>query len=111
VPDSAIPLEWLVQAKRDLESARVLRSASPSLLEPAIYHAAQSTEKALKALLIKHGVSYRQLHHDIPALLTETITIEPGLSIFTIRLARISITTALNHAIPFIRRSQSRKAK
>ncbi len=42
MPDSAIPLEWLVQARRDLESSRVLRAASPPLLETAIYHAAQS---------------------------------------------------------------------
>jgi HEPN domain-containing protein len=87
MPDSAIPLEWLVQARRDLESSRVLRSASPPLLETAIYHAAQAAEKAIKALLVKQGVSYRQLHHDIPALLTEAVTIEPSLSAFTVRLA------------------------
>lgn len=87
MPDSAIPTEWLAQAQRDLQSARVLRTASPPLLETAIYHAAQAAEKALKALLIKHGAPYRQLHHDIPALLTEAIAIEPSLSAFTTRLA------------------------
>jgi HEPN domain-containing protein len=87
MPDSAIPLEWLVQARRDLESPRVLRAAAPPLLETAIYHAAQAAEKALKALLVKQGVSYRQLHHDITVLLTEAVTFEPSLSAFTVRLS------------------------
>jgi hypothetical protein len=41
MPDSVIPAEWIAKAQRDLLSARVLRSVSPPLLEPAIYHAAQ----------------------------------------------------------------------
>lgn len=87
MPDSAIPLEWLFQARRDLTAAFVLRAASPPLLEPAIYHAAQAAEKALKALLVKKNIPYRQYHHDIPALLTEAMVIEPSFAAFKIRLS------------------------
>jgi len=59
MPDSVIPAEWMAKAQADLRSARVLRSASPPLLEQAVYLAAQAAEKSLKALLIKHGVPYR----------------------------------------------------
>jgi HEPN domain-containing protein len=76
MPDSVIPAEWIAKAQRDLLSARVLRSASPPLLEEAINFAAQAAEKALKALLIKYGVPYRSFRHDVPALLIEAIAIE-----------------------------------
>ncbi len=87
MPDSTIPADWLAQARVDLQSARVLRAASPPLLKPAVYSAAQAAEKALKALLIKHGVSYLSFRHDIPALLTKAAAIEISLSAFKPRLA------------------------
>ena len=86
MPDSIIPAEWIAKAQRDLRSARVLRSASPPLLEEAVYFAAQAAEKALKALLIKHGVPYRLFRHDVPALLIEASAIEPSLTAFAPRL-------------------------
>ncbi len=86
MPDSVIPAEWVAKAQADLRSARVLRVASPPLLEPAIYHAAQAAEKILKALLIKHGVPYRSFRHDVPALLKATSAIETSLSVFAPRL-------------------------
>ena len=87
MPDSIIPADWIAKAQRDLRSARVLRSASPPLLEEAVYFAAQAAEKALKALLIKYGVPYRFFRHDVPALLIEAIAIEPSLTAFAPRLA------------------------
>lgn len=87
MPDSVIPAEWMAKAQADLRSARVLRSASPPLLEQAVYFAAQAAEKSLKALLIKHGVSYRSFRHDVPALLTEASNVENSLSAFDMRLA------------------------
>ncbi|MGH9839537.1 MAG: HEPN domain-containing protein [Blastocatellia bacterium] len=86
MPDSVIPAEWVAKAQRDLLSARVLRSASPPLLEEAVNFAAQAAEKVLKALLIKYGVSYRSFRHDVPALMIEAIAIEPNLTAFAPRL-------------------------
>ena len=88
--DSAIPAEWITKAQTDLRSACVLRSASPPLLEQAIYFAAQAAEKVLKALLIKHSVPYRSFRHDITALLKACKTIETGLSAFDLRLAQFN---------------------
>jgi len=90
MPDSTIPADWLAQARVDLQSARVLRSASPSLLERAVYLAAQAAEKTLKALLIKHGVPYRSFRHDIPGLLKAASAIETSLSAFAPRLANFA---------------------
>jgi HEPN domain-containing protein len=90
MPDSVIPAEWVAKAQADLRSARVLRSASPPLLEPAIYHAAQAAEKMLKALLIKHSVPYRSFRHDVTGLLTEAIAIEASLTAFDPRLANFN---------------------
>ena len=45
MPDSIIPGDWVAKAQADLRSARVLRSASPPLLEQAIHLAAQAAEK------------------------------------------------------------------
>ncbi|MCG3160435.1 MAG: hypothetical protein JMDDDDMK_01504 [Acidobacteria bacterium] len=90
MPDSIIPAEWVAKAQADLRSAGVLRSASPPLLEQAVYFAAQSAEKSLKALLIKHGVPYRSFRHDVLGLLTEASAIEPVLSAFELRLANFN---------------------
>jgi HEPN domain-containing protein len=86
MPDSVIPAEWVAKAQRDLLSARVLRSASPPMLEEAVNFAAQAAEKSLKALLIKYGVPYRSFRHDVPALLIEAVAIEPSLAAFDPRL-------------------------
>ncbi len=85
--DSVIPAEWIAKAQRDLLSARILRSASPPLLEQAIYFAAQAAEKSFKALLVKRRAPYRSFRHDITVLLKARKTIEPGLSVFDVRLA------------------------
>ncbi|MGH9831484.1 MAG: HEPN domain-containing protein [Blastocatellia bacterium] len=80
----------MAKAQADLRSASVLRSASPPLLEQAVYFAAQAAEKSLKALLIKHGVPYRSFRHDITALLKACRAIEPSLSAFDLRLANFN---------------------
>ena len=91
MPDSTIPADWMAKAQADLRSARVLRAASPPLLEQAVNHAAQAAEKMLKALLIKYGVPYRSFRHDVPALLIEASAIEPSLTAFAPRLVDFDI--------------------
>lgn len=51
-PKLELVQEWLRIARRDLESARQLFVCNPPLLEPACFHAQQTVEKALKAILI-----------------------------------------------------------
>ena len=90
MPDSIVPADWMAKAQADLRAAGVLRLAAPPLLEQAVYMAAQAAEKALKALLIKHGVPYRVYGHDVPSLMKAASAIEPSLSTFAPRLANFS---------------------
>jgi len=59
--------EWISRARSDLALAR----AKPEgvYLEDLCFHAQQAAEKAIKALLIWHGVEFPYVH-DLAALLT-----------------------------------------
>jgi HEPN domain-containing protein len=59
--------EWISRARSDLTLAR----AKPEgvYLEDLCFHAQQSAEKAIKALLIWHGIKFPYVH-DLAALLT-----------------------------------------
>jgi HEPN domain-containing protein len=51
------PAVWLLFANSDLELARI--NPSPGiLLEGLCFHAQQAAEKALKAVLIAHGIPF-----------------------------------------------------
>jgi len=43
---------WLAKAQHDLAAARVLAASAPPLLDTAIYHCQQATEKAIKGYLV-----------------------------------------------------------
>jgi len=59
--------EWISRARSDL----ALAQAKPEgvYLEDLCFHAQQSAEKAIKALLIWHGIKFPYVH-DLAALLT-----------------------------------------
>jgi HEPN domain-containing protein len=50
---------WCAQARKDLNAARLLASAEPSR---SVFHSQQAAEKAAKAFLIFHDVSFRKTH-------------------------------------------------
>ena len=60
--------EWISRARSDLALAR----ARPEgvYLEDLCFHAQQAAEKAIKALLIRHGIQFPYVH-DLAALLTK----------------------------------------
>jgi HEPN domain-containing protein len=62
--------DWLVKAKNDLASAKVLAEAAQPLRDTAIYHCQQAAEKALKA-----GLAWKekplQRTHDLEILLNQ----------------------------------------
>ena len=43
--------QWLIKANNDLRSAKQLFKAEPPLLDTAVYHCQQASEKALKVNL------------------------------------------------------------
>lgn len=54
--------QWLIKAHHDLRSVRQLLAAEPPLLDTAAYHCQQAAEKALKAFLVLHDISFSKTH-------------------------------------------------
>lgn len=69
---------WLRRAAEDLRAARVDLDASPPLLEDALFHCQQATEKALKAYLAWHDEPFRKTH-DLGELGGLCLTLDPSL--------------------------------
>ena len=53
---------WLLKAKHDLTSARVLAASTPPLLDTAIYHCQQAAEKAVKGYLVFCDQEVERVH-------------------------------------------------
>jgi hypothetical protein len=63
--DAALVAEtrsWLERAGKDLRAAQHALTASPALLEDALFHCQQAVEKTLKAFLTWHGRPFRKTH-------------------------------------------------
>jgi HEPN domain-containing protein len=59
---------WLIKAKHDLASARVLAASTPPLLDTAVYHCQQAAEKAVKGYLVFCDQEAERVH-DIEVLI------------------------------------------
>jgi HEPN domain-containing protein len=55
-------MAWLQKAADDLRTARVVTAVAPPLIEAALFHCQQATEKALKAFLTAHDTPFRKTH-------------------------------------------------
>jgi HEPN domain-containing protein len=53
---------WLLKAKHDLASAKVLATSNPPLLDTALYHCQQAAEKALKGYLVFCDQEFERVH-------------------------------------------------
>ncbi|MBW2306010.1 MAG: HEPN domain-containing protein [Deltaproteobacteria bacterium] len=54
--------QWLAKAEQDMKAGEVLLAAEPPFLYPACFHAQQSAEKYLKALLTWHQIEFPKTH-------------------------------------------------
>jgi HEPN domain-containing protein len=70
--------KWLIKARHDLGSARRLMEGDEPYLDTAVYHCQQAAEKALKALLTYHDVSFEKTH-DLTELLALSAKADPAL--------------------------------
>jgi uncharacterized protein len=86
---SADTKEWLRKVENDLRGADQLVRASPPLLDLTLFHCQQAAEKALKAFLTWHDVSFAKTH-DIEDLGEACMAIDATLSD---RIARASSLT------------------
>ena len=59
---------WLIKAQHDLGSARRLMEGDEPYLDTGVYHCQQAVEKALKAFLTYHDISFEKTH-DLTELL------------------------------------------
>jgi len=67
---------WLAQARKDLHAARLLASAEPSRW---VFHSQQAAEKAAKAFLTFHDVTFRKTH-DLNELGGQCAALNPSLA-------------------------------
>jgi len=54
--------QWMLKARHDVESARLLLAANPQILDTAVYHCQQAAEKALKAYLTLQDSPFMKAH-------------------------------------------------
>jgi len=54
--------EWLNRARSDLRAAKVDLAADPPLIEDALFHCQQASEKVLKGFLTFHGKPFEKTH-------------------------------------------------
>jgi HEPN domain-containing protein len=54
---------WFVKEANDLRAAEIDLGAEPLLIEDALFHCQQAAEKALKAFLTFHNVTFRKTHN------------------------------------------------
>lgn len=67
---------WLAQARKDLNAARLLASPEPSR---SAFHSQQAAEKAAKAFLTFHNVTFRKTH-DLNELGGQCAALNPALA-------------------------------
>jgi len=79
-PPTGSAQDWLRHARGDLALAR-MRKTRNVLYEHLCFHAQQASEKALKAVLVRHGIRVPR-SHDLAYLmgkLPEGVTVPPSL--------------------------------
>ena len=91
-PVSGSPQDWLRHARSDLELARIDPPAAV-LHEALCFHAQQAAEKAIKAVLLHHGVRFPYTH-DIKRLL-EMLPAKVSLPEPVLKSAELSIYAVL----------------
>ncbi len=81
--------EWVRKAAADLSAAERLAGAKPPLHDAVCFHAQQSAEKYLKAVLQEFAISIPKTH-DLERLLTLVLPVAPQLAGLQRRLAILS---------------------
>ena len=82
-------LEWLARADDDLRLAELALNSSPPILWGAAFHAQQTVEKLLKALLTSHRIEFEKVH-SIDYLLDLCVVAEPQAESLRTRAAELT---------------------
>ncbi len=81
---------WLRKALDDLRAPGVDLEADPALLEDAVFHCQQASEKLFKAFLTAHDRGFRKTH-DLDILGEECIGLDPSLEPEASAVAELSV--------------------
>jgi HEPN domain-containing protein len=60
--DPELIKEWLIKARHDLDSARLISEQLPDYYDMIAFHCQQSIEKSIKAYLIFLDIEYKPVH-------------------------------------------------
>ena len=77
--DKELASQWLEKARHDLFTARRVLDAEDGPTDTPCFHAQQTAEKTLKAILTAAGVRYERAH-DLMPLLEKSASLVPELS-------------------------------
>ena len=80
-PAHDLAQEWLIRAEHDLRVARYLLTMPNPPPESIGFHAQQCAEKALKAYLVFHHITFER-RHDLNYLIDLCAPLEPGIEQF-----------------------------
>ncbi|MFZ0456058.1 MAG: HEPN domain-containing protein [Ignavibacteriaceae bacterium] len=78
-PKSELVKNWLIKAKRDLNTAKRLSKEPEPYLDTAIYHCQQAVEKAVKGFLVFNDIRFEKTH-DIEVLIQLAIPVNEEFS-------------------------------
>ena len=87
--DRELAAQWLEKARHDLFTARRVLDAEDGPTDTPCFHAQQTAEKTLKAILTAAGVRYERAH-DLMPLLEKSASLIPELSQFREVCAQLS---------------------
>lgn len=80
---------WLQTAQSDLESAKLLGSATEPKRDTAVYHCQQAAEKAVKAFLVAHGRGFEKVH-DVERLVAQAAKVHGDFSNLAVAAAELT---------------------
>ncbi len=87
--DKELASQWLEKARHDLFTARHVLDAEDGPTDTPCFHAQQTVEKTLKAILTAAGVRYERVH-DLMPLLEKSAGLVPELNRFREACAQLS---------------------
>ncbi len=72
--------QWMLKARHDVESARLLLAGDPKILDTSVYHCQQTAEKALKAYLTLQDSPFMKAH-DLTVLVKQCMDVDASFEV------------------------------
>jgi HEPN domain-containing protein len=89
MPENELIQAWLIKARHDLDTAKLVSASLPDYDDTIAFHCQQAIEKILKAYLIFLEIEFKQVH-DLGYLLNLIVTQDESLEIYYTKVDEIS---------------------